>query len=281
MSELVRSLDDAVAAWDRRDWPRPQVALVSGSGLAVDLGPPVIGPVALADVLPFPVEGIQGHPLRVEVLEPLPGHHALYYRGRVHAYQGYSLAETVFQVRLAARLGATTLVLTNAAGGLRPETQKPGDLWLISDHLNLTGMNPLFGAVLPHGWGPTFPEMVGAYDRDLRQLAREHAAALGIAVGEGVYVGLTGPSYETPAEVAMLRTLGGDLVGMSTVLEVIAARHLGLRCFGLSLVTNLAANKGGTHEEVLEMGRLAAARVQRLFAALLGDQRLYQSLAAR
>lgn len=275
MSELARTLDDAVAAWDRRGWPRPQVALVSGSGLAVDLGPAAAGPLPLHQVLAFPVAGIQGHPLRVEVLEPLPGRHVLYYRGRVHLYQGYSLDQTVFSVRLAARLGARTLMLTNAAGGLRPETQKPGDLWLIGDHLNLTGMNPLFGAALPADWGPAFPEMVGAYDRALRELAREHAAALGVELGEGVYVGLTGPSYETPAEVAMLRVLGGDLVGMSTVLEVIAARHLGMRCLGLSLVTNLAANKGGTHEEVLAMGRLAAARVERLFAAVLADPRLY------
>jgi purine-nucleoside phosphorylase len=226
-------------------------------------------------VLPFPVAGIQGHPLRVEVLEPLPGRHALYYRGRVHAYQGYDLAQTVFQVRLAARLGVRTLLLTNAAGGLRPESQKPGDLWLISDHLNLTGLNPLFGAGIPADWGPTFPEMVGAYDADLRAAARRQAKELGIELGEGVYVGLSGPSYETPAEVEMLRILGGDLVGMSTVLEVIAGRHLGLRCFALSLVTNLAANKGGTHEEVLEAGRQAAERVQRLFTALLADERLY------
>jgi purine-nucleoside phosphorylase len=117
--------------------------------------------------------------------------------------------------------------------------------------------------------------MVGAYDADLRAAARRQAKELGIELGEGVYVGLSGPSYETPAEVEMLRILGGDLVGMSTVLEVIAGRHLGLRCFALSLVTNLAANKGGTHEEVLEAGRQAAERVQRLFTALLADERLY------
>jgi purine-nucleoside phosphorylase len=157
---------------------------------------------------------------------------------------------------------------------LRPESQAAGDLWLIRDHLNMTGMNPLFGVTLPAEWGPMFPEMAGAYDEGLRALAREKAAALGVALGEGVYVGLPGPSYETPAEVAMLRALGGDLVGMSTVLEVIAARHMAVRCFGLSLITNLAANAGGTHEEVLEIGRLAQERVQRLFSAMLADPRL-------
>lgn len=276
MESLRGELDTAVAAWDKRRWPRPDVVVVSGSGLAVDLGPAVAGPLPLQDLLPFPVAGILGHPLKAELLEPLPGKRVLYYRGRVHAYQGHSMAETVFQIRLAARLGAKTAILTNAAGGLRPETQKPGDLWLIADHLNLTAMNPLFGGGIPPEWGPTFPEMVGAYDPALRALAREKAAELGLALGEGVYVGLQGPSYETPAEVAMLRTLGGDMVGMSTVLETIAARHMGVRCFGLSLITNLAADQGGTHEEVIEMGRLAAERVQRLFSAMLADARLYR-----
>jgi purine-nucleoside phosphorylase len=275
MDTLRGEIEGAVEAWDRRGWPRPRVAVVSGSGLAVDLGRPIVDPIPLQDLLPFPVAGILGHPLRVELVEPQPGCRVLYYRGRVHAYQGHTGAQTVFQVRLAARLGAKIVLLTNAAGGLRPETQKAGDLWLISDHLNLTGMNPLFGAALPAEWGPMFPEMAGAYDDALRALAREKAAALGIVLGEGIYVGLSGPSYETPAEVAMLRTLGGDLVGMSTVLEVIAARHLGVRCFGLSLVTNLAANAGGTHEEVLEMGRQAAERVQKLFGAMLGDPALF------
>ncbi len=275
MDNLGRELERAVEAWDERGWPRPDAVVVSGSGLAVDLGAPLAEPVPLQDLLPFPVAGILGHPLRVELLEPLPGRRVLYYRGRVHAYQGHSAAETVFQLRLAARLGARTALLTNAAGGLRPESQKPGDLWLIADHLNLSGANPLYGGGIPADWGPTFPEMVGAYDRGLRQLARDHAARLGIALGEGVYVGLPGPSYETPAEVAMLRTLGGDLVGMSTVLEVIAARHMGMRCFGLSLISNLAADQGGSHEEVLEMGRRAAERVQRLFTAMLGESRLY------
>lgn len=275
MDTLRGEIEGAVEAWDRRGWPRPEAAVVSGSGLAVDLGRPIVDPIPLQDLLPFPVAGILGHPLRVDLVEPQPGRRVLYFRGRVHAYQGHTGSQTVFQVRLAARLGAKIVLLTNAAGGLRPETQKAGDLWLISDHLNLTGMNPLFGAPLPAEWGPMFPEMAGAYDDDLRALARQKAKALGVVLGEGVYVGLSGPSYETPAEVAMLRTLGGDLVGMSTVLEVIAARHMGVRCFGLSLVTNLAANAGGTHEEVLEIGRMAAERVQKLFGAMLGDPLLF------
>ena len=275
MDDLRGELQQAIADWDARGWPRPDAAVVSGSGLAVDLGTAIAGPLSLQELLPFPVAGIVGHPLRAELLEPLPGKRLLYYRGRVHAYQGHTAAQAVFQIRLAVLLGAKTILLTNAAGGLRPEEQQPGDLWLIADHLNLSGMNPLFGGALPAEWGPMFPEMVNAYDRGLRALAHEKARALGMALREGVYVGLSGPSYETPAEVAMLRGLGGHMVGMSTVLEVIAARHLGARCFALSLITNLAANEGGTHQEVLDVGRRAGENVRRLFTSLLADPRLY------
>jgi purine-nucleoside phosphorylase len=178
----------------------------------------------------------------------------------------------VFTVRLARLLGAHTLVVTNAAGGIY-EGARPGDLALIRDHINFTGLNPLRGA-LPDGWGPRFPDLIGAYDPDLRGRAREIAAAQGLTLSEGVYVGLLGPSYETPAEVEALRRLGGDLVGMSTVLEVIAARHMGMRCLGLSLVTNPAAGIGGgtlDHADVLEVSQGVAREVRELLAALLDD----------
>jgi purine-nucleoside phosphorylase len=273
----IRSLDRAVEAWDARGWPRPKVCVVSGSGLAVDLHPATHGPLPLAEVLPFPTHAVVGHPHRVEILDP----HAddpdgagprptAYFRGRLHSYQGYDAFQTVFTVRLAALLGAETLIMTNAAGSLSPD-RPPGTLTLVEDHLNLTGLNPLRGE-LPERWGPRFPDMTGAYDPELRDLARSTAEELGIELASGVYAGLAGPSYETPAEVRMLDRLGADLVGMSTVLEVIAARHMGIRCMVISLATNLAAGIAGgslDHEEVLETGRGAAGRVQKLLRRLL------------
>ena len=269
-------LEEGLARWRGLGWPAPAALVVSGSGLAVDLGTPAHGPVPLAEIAPFPLRAVVGHTLEAELLPPAPGRPVLYCRGRIHSYQGYGANQVAFFVRLARKLGAATVLQTNAAGGLNP-SYRPGDLVLIADHLNLTGLNPLRGE-LPDGWGPQFPDMVDAYDPALRALAREHADRLGLpALAEGVYAGLAGPSYETPAEVRMLRTLGADLGGMSTVLEVIAARHLGMRCLALSLVTNPAAGVTGKpldHEEVLAAGRAAAGRVARLLASLIADPRL-------
>ncbi len=265
-------LDETVARWDRLGWPRPRVMVVSGSGLAVDLGTPAVAAAPLSDWLPFAVHGVPGHPHSLELLLPEPDLPVLYQRGRLHAYQGYSAEQTVFPVRLGALLGARTLLLSNAAGGVR-DGLVPGRLVAVSDHLNLTGLNPLRGE-LPGTWGPRFPDLSQAYDPALRRLAREKAAALGMPLDEGVYAGVAGPSYETPAEIRMLRRLGADLVGMSTVLEVIAARHLGLRCLCLSLVSNLAASEHRQrldHEDVLAAARAAGADLARLLAALLRD----------
>lgn len=280
-TDASKLLDATLERWRDLGWPAPDLLLVSGSGLAVGLGEPLRGPIPLSELLPFPTEGVVGHPMEVALLEPVPGHRVLYHRGRVHGYQGYPPAEVVAHVRLAARLGARTLVMTNAAGGLDPD-HRPGDLVAVSDHLNLTGWNPLHGGV-PADWGPQFPDMVNAYDPELRRLLHGKAEGLGIALREGVYAGLSGPSYETPAEVRMLRTLGADLAGMSTVLEVIAARHLGMRCLVVSLVTNPAAGVTGEpldHDEVLEAGRAAAGRVRRLLGALLRDEAAYGETAS-
>ena len=273
MDDLRRGFAAAVEGWDARGWPRPEVVVVAGSGLGTELGAPTHGPIGLGEVLPFPVLAVPGHSHQVEMLAPLPGHPVVYFRGRLHAYQGYDPAEVVFPVRLAAALGARALVLTNAAGGVG-RAQRPGQLVLLTDQLNLTGLNPLRGEMPPE-WGPRFPDMVGAYDPGLRELAHDKARELGIELAEGVYAGIPGPTYETPAEARMFRELGADVVGMSTVLEVIAARHRGLRCLGISLVTNLSAVAGLDHEEVLAAGRAAAAKIRRLLEALLADSRFY------
>lgn len=275
--DFSKPLRDAIDRYDALGWPRPRVALVSGSGLAVDLGSSSHGPVPLQELIPFPIHGIEGHPLQVELLQPAGGRSVLYFRGRLHSYQGYTASQTVLPVRLARLLGAEVLLMTNAAGGLR-EDLAPGDLVLIEDHVNLTGLNPLRGKP-PEEWGPRFPDMVTAYDPALRELIRKVAAELGIEVSSGVYAGVAGPSYETPAEVRMLRTLGGDVTGMSTVLEIIAAHHMGTRCAVVSLVTNAAAGVTGEaldHEEVLEAGRTAAVDVKRLLTHLIADPRLLE-----
>lgn len=272
---MHQELDRAVGAWDEAGWLRPEVVLVSGSGLAVDLGDPQGRETPLADWLPFQTHQIEGHPLKVQLLTTEQGRPVLYLKGRLHSYQGYDAHQTVFSVRLAAALGVRTLIMTNAAGGLRGD-QRPGDLILIRDQINLTGLNPLRGD-LPSEWGPRFPDMTEPYSRRLRGLARDRAQELGLALGQGTYAAVAGPSYETPAEVTMLRRNGADMVGMSTALEIIAARHMGVECLALSVITNLAPGVGSggvSHEEVLQEGREASGRLQLLLASLLNDAAL-------
>jgi purine-nucleoside phosphorylase len=276
VENLRQGLEKAVEKWDRLGWPRPQAMLVSGSGLAVDLGDPSDRRLPLAEWLPFPTHHVEGHPLVTQLLTNSAGGAVLYQQGRLHSYQGYDAHQTVFSIRLGALLGAHTLVMTNAAGGLRRD-QRPGDLVLIRDHINLIGLNSLRGD-LPEDWGPRFPDMTLAYDSGLRELSRELAGELGIRMGSGIYAALAGPSYETPAEVEMLRRAGADLVGMSTALEVIAARHMGVRCLGISVVTNLASGVAAgvtSHDEVLAAGQAAAGKLGSLLSALVQNPALY------
>lgn len=273
MDSLRSELAAAIESWDARKWPRPVAWVVSGSGLAVDLLPELSHQrVALADILPFDLQSIEGHPLSLELIGRPGERPVVYQRGRIHTYQGYDAAQTVFHVRLAALLGVDVLIMTNAAGSLLPHVL-PGDLVAIKDHINLLGQSPLAGR-LPEEWGPRFPDMTTAYDPALRIRARGISAELGFDLTEGVYAGLSGPSYETPAEIRMLQTLGADLVGMSTVLEVIAAIHMGLRVLCLSMVSNHAAGIGDgvlEHGEVLEVGRSGADRLRHLLERLLSD----------
>jgi purine-nucleoside phosphorylase len=276
MDGMVKELESAVAHWDEAGWPRPKAMIISGSGLAVDLGDPGEHSRPMGDFLPFLPGHVEGHPHTFDLLAADSERPVLYQRGRLHSYQGYDGHQTAFSVRLGALLGVKTVVLSNASGGLY-EGVRAGDLMLIKDHINLIGLNPLRGE-LPPSWGPHFPDLSSAYDPELRRVAREEAAELGMALGEGVYAAVAGPSYETPAEVSMLRTMGADLVGMSTVLEVIAARHMGLRCLCFSLVSNPAAGMIAeplVHTEVLAAAQEASGRLRELLVRVLERPELY------
>ena len=239
-----------------------KIAIVLGSGLgafASQLTDPVTLPYA--DIPHFPVSAVPGHAGQL-VAGMLDGVPVLVMQGRVHAYEGHSANSVVFAVRTLAALGVKVLVLTNAAGGLRLDLRQ-GQLVLLSDHINFTGLNPSAGPAL--AGQPRFFDMTGAYSRPLRELAQ---AASSIPLPEGVYLGVLGPSFETPAEIRAFRTMGADLVGMSTVLETIAARQAGVAVLGISCVTNMAAGITAhplSHEEVLATGRA----VEHGLAALL------------
>ena len=224
--------------------------------------------VPLRDLPGFPDVGVAGHQAVLRSVEADGGKRVLALLGRVHAYEGHDLAAVVHAVRAAVRAGCGTVVVTNAAGGLRPGMYV-GEPVLISDHINLTGRSPLTGPEAPADLGlPRFVDLTEAYSRRLRDLAREIDPTL----QEGVYAGMPGPQYETPAEIRMLQTLGADLVGMSTVHEVIAARHVGAEVLGLSLVTNLAAGLGADaldHADVLAAGRAAAEAMGDLLARVV------------
>lgn len=212
---------------------------------------------------------VQGHAGEL-VVGQWHGKQVIALSGRVHRYEGHDFRQVVMPVRLLAALGIHTLIVTNAAGSVHTGLQ-PGDLMLIRDHINLSGGNPLIG-VNDERLGPRFPDMTTAYDADLRALALQVAAERGLTLHQGVYCGLSGPSYETPAEIKMLHLLGGDAVGMSTVPEVIAARHMGVRVMGLSCITNLGAGLGeGTldHSHVGAVAGSATARMTDLVAGVV------------
>jgi len=244
---------------------RHDVAVVLGSGLG-DYASTLPGAVAIpyAEIPGWPLPTVEGH--HGTLYSADVGGPTLILSGRAHLYEGRTLDETVFGVRVAVSAGCHTVLLTNAAGAVR-EGLSPGDLVLIRDHLNLTGRNPLIGAN-DDRLGPRFPDLTDLYSPALRELAVRAGREVGIELGEGVYAWLTGPSYETPAEIQMVDRMGGDLVGMSTVPEAIAARHMSASVLGISLVTNLAAGISDaplTHQEVQETA--AEARVR--FTALL------------
>lgn len=245
---------------------RPRAAVVLGSGLG-GFVERLRGAVSIpyAEIPNWPPCGVVGHAGRFVVGE-LGGRAVAALAGRAHYYEGHDLKTVTFGTRVLGLLGVRTLVLTNAAGGIGPHLA-PGTLMVIDDHINLMGANPLVGPNEDR-FGPRFPDMTDAYSPRLRALADEAARSLGVALAHGVYAALAGPSYETPAEIRYLRTIGADAVGMSTVPETIVARHMGIEVLGLSCITNLAAGvlpRPLSHDEVMA----TAERVRETFGALL------------
>jgi len=250
---------------------RPRVAIVLGSGLGA-FAEQIEGATAIpfAEIPHFPQSTVPGHSGRL-VIGTIGGTAVAVMQGRVHAYEGYSSEEVTFPVRVLGRMGVAQLVLTNAAGGINPAFRQ-GQLVLIADHINFSGRNPVAGPN-DERLGPRFFDMSEAYSARLRKLAQEAAKSMSLDLEEGVYLSVLGPSFETPAEIRAFRTLGADMVGMSTVQETIAARHMGIEVLGISCVTNMAAGIQAeplSHEEVMETGRAVEARLAELLRRVVG-----------
>jgi purine-nucleoside phosphorylase len=277
MSEFLtlQQIDEVAAAVRAYTALRPRIGIILGSGLG-DLADQVEASAAIpyGDLPHWPVSTVAGHSGRL-LIGHLEGRSVLVLQGRSHYYEGYSMAQVSLPVRVSQRLGVDTLIVTNAAGAVNPGFE-PGDLMLIVDHLNLIGMaglNPLRGPNL-ETLGPRFPDLSQAYDRELAALARRAAAGNDILLREGVYACLAGPSFETPADLRFLRLAGVDAVGMSTVPEVITARHAGQRVLGISGISNKANLDGNTlttHEEVLQAGRGIVPKLVRLLRGVLRE----------
>jgi purine-nucleoside phosphorylase len=249
---------------------KPKVGLILGSGLGVyvdQIEDQVIIPYE--DIPHFHKTTVEGHQGRL-IIGKVKGVDVAVLQGRYHVYEGHELNDVVLPTRVLCLLGAESMILTNAAGGINPD-YVPGDLVYITDHINMTGRNPLVGPNISE-LGPRFPDMTQAYDIELRELIKTSAKAVGFDIKGGVYAQMLGPTYETPAEINMLRVIGGDLVGMSTIPECIAANHLGIKVAGISCVTNLAAGVGHEklkHEDVKEVAKIAMQKFSDLLTELV------------
>ena len=266
MAATWEQVEDAAAAVRARCGPLPDTAVVLGSGLG-DFAHVLRDAVAMpyGELPHWPVSGVVGHAGQL-IVGTVAGTRVAALSGRVHMYEGHDLATVAFATRVMGRLGVRRLVLTNAAGGIDAGFAV-GTLMIIDDHINLLGGSPLAGPN-DERWGPRFPDMTEVYSRRLRDVADDVARVRGVTVTHGVYAAVPGPSYETPAEIRYLRTIGADAVGMSTVPEAIAARHMGLEVLGISCITNMAAGVTGqplVHGEVIETAR----RVRGSFITLL------------
>jgi purine-nucleoside phosphorylase len=269
----LEQIDQAADAIRKRISFRPRVGLILGSGLnslADSIQNPEIIPYH--DLPNWPVSTVEGHKGQL-VIGELEGQPVLVMQGRIHFYEGYSMSQITLPVRVMLRLGLEMMFVTNAAGGVNPQFV-PGDVMLITDHLNLVGMagaNPLMGPNIDD-LGPRFPDMSQAYDRDLMKIARQVAAQENILLREGIYCALSGPSFEGPADLRFLRLAGVDAVGMSTVPEVIVARHGNMRVLGLSGISNKANLDGSTittHQEVIEAGKVITPKMEKIIRGVL------------
>jgi purine-nucleoside phosphorylase len=273
-NEQIRAATDAIRNMTRYT---PEIGLVLGSGLS-----PLADAVQDAEIIPYahiphwPASTVKGHAGRL-VIGRLEGKIVLVQQGRAHYYEGYEMDQITLPVRVMRLLGVHTIILTNAAGGINAD-YNPGDLMLIRDHINflgLAGKNPLRGPN-DESVGPRFPDMINTYDGQLRAMARRIAAEQEIPLREGVYAYVAGPSFETPAELMLLRTVGADSVGMSTVPTAVVARHSGIRLLGISSITNMAVPDPEpgtelTHEDVIETGKIIIPRLINLLHRLLRE----------
>lgn len=268
-AESMRTaIADAVAAIRDRSAAEPEIGIILGTGLGA-----LVDDIAIETSIPyeeiphFPLSTVESHAGRL-ILGKLAGKGVAVLQGRFHRYEGYTLQQVTFPVRVLRLLGARTLVVSNACGGMNP-LWSPGDLVLLDDHINLLGDNPLIGPNLDE-LGPRFPDMSEPYDRELQRLAQQVALEQGIALRRGVYVAVTGPNLETRAEYRMLRAMGADVVGMSTVPEVIVARHMGMRVLGVSIITDACLPDALAPATIEEIIRTAAAAEPRLTALIRG-----------
>ncbi|MGD8243466.1 MAG: purine-nucleoside phosphorylase [Desulfobacterales bacterium] len=272
MTAFKQRVEEA-AAYIRNHCPsRPVAGLLTGTGLggcaeAIE----IVSILDYAQIPHFPQSTVASHRGRL-LIGGLSGRAVIAFQGRFHLYEGYSAQDVAFPVRILQALGGRFLLISNAAGGLHPR-HRAGEIMLISDHINLTGENPLVGANVDE-WGPRFPDLSRVYDHDLMERARVIARSLRLDLSSGVYAGLKGPSLETPAELRFLRTIGADAVGLSTITEVIAAAHAGLRILGLSVITNIAdpdAPLPATVEDIIAVADEAAPRLKQLMIGILED----------
>ncbi|MCX6079124.1 MAG: purine-nucleoside phosphorylase [Chloroflexi bacterium] len=269
----LEEIDEVVAAVRARTKYQPKIGLILGSGLG-GLADSIENPdlIAFNDLPHWPKSTVRGHVGQL-VIGELENQPVMVMQGRIHFYEGYSMSQVTLPIRVMQRMGIEILVVTNAAGAINPE-YVPGDLMLITDNLNLVGMmgfNPLIGPNIDE-LGPRFPDMSQAYDRKLSELARQAAKDTSVLLREGVYAGLSGPSFEGPADLRFLRAVGADAVGMSTVPEVIVARHAGTRVLGISGISNKANLDGNTstsHQEVLDAGIGMVPKLEKILRSVL------------
>jgi len=269
---MLGIIEDAIIFLKSKITSKVESAIILGSGLGG-----LVNKIEIEQQIPyqqipgFPVSTVQGHSGNL-IIGKYHGKHLIILQGRFHFYEGYSMNEVVFPVRVLNGLGVKNLYLSNASGGVNPEYEV-GDLMVIDDHINLMGVNPLTGKNIDK-WGPRFPDMSAPYDKKLQAHAMKYGISNGYRIHQGVYAGVTGPCYETRSEYKYIRTIGADAVGMSTVPEVIAARHMGLRCFAISVITDLGGMEQEeplTHEDVVRVAGEAESKVADIVLNLVNN----------